>query len=348
MKNDKDSDKSHPATEKKLQDSLKDGGGINITEPISALSALILLLYIYYSTIDGFEKAKSIYIIAIKDTKFCAKIAECTIPVFDTLILSLITLIATIYIATFAFLAPQKLWRPNFKITKLKLENISPLSNIKKKYSAKSLKNESIKILKLSIILTASVSVAASINTITPPHLSTHSFNSHLSKLTITTIASLQIILFIFSITNYLNEIFSFNKRIRMSTQEIKDEVKEDQGDPGIRQKRLNRAQELSRNSIPESIKLATIVVVNPTHYAVALSWRPESGDAPKCIVKGAGEIALKIKKLAKENNIPIIRDPKTARSLFKKVNENERIKREHYAAISAALRSIIKPQDRE
>ncbi len=85
-------------------------------------------------------------------------------------------------------------------------------------------------------------------------------------------------------------------------------------------------------------IPKANVVIVNPLHYAVALQWEREKGGAPLCVAKGVDEVAARIREVAAANGIPIRRDPPTARSIHALVEIGQEIKREHYAAVAAAI----------
>jgi len=127
-------------------------------------------------------------------------------------------------------------------------------------------------------------------------------------------------------------------KRQRMSVQELKEETKESEGDPHMRQARRDRGRETAMRRQMLEVPKADVILVNPTHYAVALKWEREKGGAPVCVAKGVDEVARRIRELAAEHGVPIKRDPPTARSIFDLVDVGEQIRREHYAAVAAAI----------
>ena len=87
-----------------------------------------------------------------------------------------------------------------------------------------------------------------------------------------------------------------------------------------------------------QNVKTATVVMVNPEHYAVALQWDPEGGRAPVCVAKGVDHLAAKIRETAKANDIPIYRDPPSTRSIYRLVEIDEEIHPDHFAAVAAAI----------
>lgn len=128
-------------------------------------------------------------------------------------------------------------------------------------------------------------------------------------------------------------------QRQRMSRKEVMDEFKESEGDPHLKAARRQRAQEVAANNMLSDVASANVVVVNPTHYAVALKWDRAKGGAPVCVAKGVDEIARKIRERAAEHGVPIHRDPPTARAIHATVEVGQEIRVEQYRAVAAAIR---------
>jgi len=124
-----------------------------------------------------------------------------------------------------------------------------------------------------------------------------------------------------------------------MSRKELTDEHKQTEGDPHVKQQRRQRAQEIAMNSMLADVPDADVVVVNPTHYAVALKWNRSKGAAPICVAKGVDEIAARIRETAVEAGVPVHRDPPTARALYATVGIGDEVRPEHYKAVAAAIR---------
>jgi flagellar biosynthetic protein FlhB len=125
----------------------------------------------------------------------------------------------------------------------------------------------------------------------------------------------------------------------RMTRQEVLDETKRSEGDPHLKARRRQRGQELATNRMLSDVKDAAVVVVNPTHYAVALAWTPQDDTPPVCVAKGVDEIAARIREEAQIHGVPIHSDPSTARALHASVSLGDPIEREHFAAVAAAIR---------
>lgn len=135
--------------------------------------------------------------------------------------------------------------------------------------------------------------------------------------------------------------------KLRMSRQEVKEETKENEGDAEHKGKRQSMARSIAFNSQLADVPTADVVVVNPSHYAVALKWNREGGEVPRCIAKGIDHFALQIRMRAESADVPVYRDVPTARSLYAAVEVGEEIRREHYEAVAAAIRFADKLKKR-
>ena len=127
-------------------------------------------------------------------------------------------------------------------------------------------------------------------------------------------------------------------KRLMMSLEDIRRESKESEGDPHMKQSRRERAKAIATNRMLLDVPKASVVIVNPTHYAVALKWDGPKSGAPQCVAKGVDEMAAKIREVAAISGVPIRSDPPTARAIYGVVEVGEEVKREHYAAVAAAI----------
>ncbi len=128
-------------------------------------------------------------------------------------------------------------------------------------------------------------------------------------------------------------------RRNRMTRQEVQDETKSSEGDPHLKQTRRQRGQEIARNQMLAEVPKSDVVIVNPTHYAVALKWSRMPGAAPVCVAKGVDETARRIRETAMAAGVPVHSDPPTARALHAAVRVGSEIDETHYRAVAAAIR---------
>ncbi|PTS81716.1 MULTISPECIES: flagellar biosynthesis protein FlhB [unclassified Caulobacter] len=141
-----------------------------------------------------------------------------------------------------------------------------------------------------------------------------------------------------------------FMQRMRMTLQEVKDEFKQSDGDPHIKAKRRQIQMQRSRQRMMQAVPKATVVVMNPTHYAVALKYEAGETPAPLCVAKGMDDLALKIRAVAEEHGVPVLEDPPLARALYAAVEIDEEIPAEHFEAVAKVIGFILngkKPKPR-
>lgn len=132
---------------------------------------------------------------------------------------------------------------------------------------------------------------------------------------------------------------FDHARKLRMSFQDLREELKASDGDPHVKAQRRARGEAIATNRMLLDVPMADVVIVNPTHYAVALKWSRAKGSAPVCVAKGEDEVALKIREIATTARIPIHSDPPAARALHATAVIGREISPEHYRAVAAAIR---------
>lgn len=136
---------------------------------------------------------------------------------------------------------------------------------------------------------------------------------------------------------------FAFFKRMRMSLQEVKDENKQSDGDPAIKARIRSIGIQRARRRMMAAVPGASVVITNPTHYAVALQYSHGDMAAPVVVAKGADAIALKIREVAKSANVPVVESPVLARAIFAGVEIGRPIPAEHYAAVAEIIGYIMR-----
>jgi flagellar biosynthetic protein FlhB len=144
---------------------------------------------------------------------------------------------------------------------------------------------------------------------------------------------------------DYLYQRMSFLRSMRMSRQEIKDELKQTEGDPQVRARLRQIRQERARRRMMAAVPDATMLLTNPTHYSVALKYELETMAAPILVAKGADAVALKMREVAKEHGVPIIESKPLARALYAGVEVGEQIPPEHYKAVAEIVGYVFRLQ---
>lgn len=226
-----------------------------------------------------------------------------------------------------------------------KLSNISPLAGFRRIFSKNQLVELGKSIFKLLIVL--SVLMALVIPNFATPELyiSLDPIVSldHLHDLLILVFLGVILSFFTVAVVDWWWQRHRHREQLKMTKQEVKEEHKDTEGDPQIkgriRQLRLQRHRERMMASVPE----ASVIITNPTHYAVALKYDMDDMPAPKVVAKGIDSLALRIRALAEEYDVPVTENPPLARALYSSVELDQEIPPEHYKAVAEVIGYVMK-----
>ncbi|PIE12436.1 MAG: flagellar biosynthesis protein FlhB [Rhodobacterales bacterium] len=347
MSQEDDSSKSHEPTQKKLDDARKKGeipkssdlsvaaayGGFLLCALAAGSGSIQTLGDAFVSLIDRPERLAPLVFDGDPRSLLGGLALSVGRGMLPWLVLpGLAVILMTIAQRGFVF-APDKL-RP-------KLSRISPISNAKNKYGRNGLFEFAKSFVKL-VIYSVCLGVFLKVNL--PDMANSMMAGPSIAVWVLTDVA----IQFLFVATviavsiggvDYLWQHAEHMRKNRMSDKEIRDEHKEAEGDPYMKQQRRQRGQEIALNQMMGDVPEADVVIVNPTHYAVALKWSRKRGEAPRCVAKGVDEIARAIRETAQDAGVPIHSDPPTARALHATTNIGDEIQPEHYRAVAAAIR---------
>lgn len=134
-----------------------------------------------------------------------------------------------------------------------------------------------------------------------------------------------------------------YNKKMRMTKQEVKDEHKQAEGDPQVKARIRQLRFERARKRMMAAVPTADVVVTNPTHFAVALKYDSKAMGAPMVVAKGVDGVALKIREVAEDNDVPVVENPPLARALYATVEIDQEIPSEHYRAVAEVITYVMK-----
>lgn len=266
-------------------------------------------------------------------------------------ILRLMLIIAPIFIVgvivSFTCDLIQVKWKPTTKPLQPKFSKLSPVKGLKRMFSSQALVELLKAILKIGLILYV---VYSSIDTILPNLYKLYdlSFFAAIALIGDNVIGlglKIALIYMILAFADYIYTRWKFNKDMRMTKQEVKDEYKNSEGDPLTKSKIRQRMREASRRRMMQDLPKADVVITNPTHYAVALKYDITLSDAPIVIAKGEDYLALRIKEIAKENHIEIVENKPLARMLYANVNVGGMVPPELYQAVAEVLAFVYQMQ---
>lgn len=343
---DDDTDKEHEASQQKLDRARDEGDLPRSTDLQTAAATGGLVLALFSFGLWTVERAGSVGMVMLDQADRLSTLATTggtaliggmvlgfAVPPM-TLVLVAPVLVLGLLLATRGLVfAPGKL-AP-------KLSRISLLSAAKQKFGLEGLVEFGKSAVKLFLVSTILwVFLASRLEDILASiYLSPAMSAALLARLTLEFLCLIFIIQLVLGGVDYLWQIYSHGQRHRMSRKEMMDEYKESEGDPHLKGARRQRAQEVATNRMLVDVAKADVVVVNPTHYAVALKWDRTKGGAPVCVAKGVDEIARKIRERAAEHGVPVHSDPPTARAIHATVEIGQEIRVEQYRAVAAAIR---------
>lgn len=230
---------------------------------------------------------------------------------------------------------------------KPKLSHISLVSGWKRIASARAVTEFAKGALKMVIVFIAAIWVvlpdAAGLDLL--PSLSTEALLADIHRLLLRMVLAGAAVMTAVAIVDYVYQRFQFMKSMRMSKQEVKEEYKQTEGDPHVKARIKQIRAERARRRMMAAVPDASVVITNPTHFAVALHYELEKTNAPKVVAKGVDAIAAKIREVAKEHGVPIVENPPLARVLYAAVDIDEEIPPEHYKAVAEVIGFVLRQQ---
>lgn len=161
-------------------------------------------------------------------------------------------------------------------------------------------------------------------------------------KIVVLLIFTILLAVLVIAIADFAYQKYAHLKKLRMTKQEVKDEYKQMEGDPLVKSRIRQLRNERSRRRMMDSVPKADVIIVNPTHYAVALKYDMETMDAPVVVAKGMNNIALRIREIAEEHEVPIVENPPLARALFASVELDQSIPSEHFKAVAEVIGYVM------
>lgn len=342
-------EKTEEATSKRKQDARQEGQIVKSNEVntvvvlFSSFIAIVLMKNLFYEKIGGliskyFRLAEDAGTILERGNTAPFFRSIMTDVIVYTLPMLLVAFVASLIsnVAQVGFLFTTKPLQP-------KLSNISPLKGFKKIFSKQSVMElfKSIaKILLVGYVGYHSISEQMD-RIINSAFYTTASFYYALFDVLFQSLIKIFGVLLIIAAVDYFFKWRQHRKSIRMSKQEIKEEFKQQEGDPQVKSKRKQKQQEMAMSRMMQSIPKADVIITNPTHYSVAIQYDAMQNSAPILLAKGMDLIALKIREVAKEHKIPIVENKMLARTIYSNIEIGNVITEDLYEAVAEVLAYI-------
>ncbi len=338
--------KTEKATPKRRRDERKKG---NIFKSNDAVSVLVMLSSFFVIWLTAPMIAENIYDFFV----YCMNIptdqpVSSTAPELRNMIDKFITTFAVsagpIIITAITVGVGSTLYQTKMLVTfepiKPKLSHLNPLQGIKRLFSIRSVVDAVKGILKIVIILSLLYRYIGSVAELLSKYMYTDllSSASHLYGSAFEVVIQISIAFVVLAGADIYFQWWDYERKLKMSKQEVKEEYKQMEGDPKIKAKIKEAQRNLARSRMMQKVPTADVVVRNPTHFAVALRYRSESDAAPIVLAKGQDELALRIIAVAEENNVLIVENVPLARALYASTELDREIPSELYNAVAEVL----------
>jgi flagellar biosynthetic protein FlhB len=340
-------DKTEDATSKKLSDARKEGQVAKSKELITA--AALTALFLVLKTSTGFianrflgSMRKSFNNIdKVSDGEFNIQTMNGILSdaILD-IIWTCIPVFITAMMVSFVVILAQVKWKVSGKLLKPKFNKINPISGFKKIFSKDKLVDLIIEVVKIALIsYIAYDTLKSEWKTLMIFYaIELEQAIYLIGQLVIDLGIRISIIFLVIGFADLFYQKMKFKNDMKMSKQEVKDEYKNSEGNPQIKSKIRSKMREVSQKRMMQSIPQADVIITNPTHLAAAIKYDRENSEAPVLLAKGADYLALKIREIAKDNNIEIVENKPLARMLYHNVEVGAEIPPELYQMTAEVL----------
>lgn len=342
-------EKTEEPTPKKLREAKKKGQVSNSKDMTTAflfITAFSLLLSTGSSMVDTLKELMHQYFtLAVTQPDLpAAAYQKMGTEVIFTLLKVIAPIMGGIFVIAFMISYVQVGSLFTFETLKPDLKKINPLAGIKRWFSPKTFVELAKTTIKLAVVFFLAYQIVSDL--LRPMVLSVGTsitnMNIFLKDMVSTFTYRVATVFLVIAAGDYFYQKHEWKKGLKMAKDEVKREYKEDEGDPMYKHKRKEMHQEFAFNSMIKNARKATVVVVNPTHVAVALLYSREKGGAPQVLAKGQNLIAEQLRQIAKEENIPIMRNVTLAQAL-NRVEIGDEIPEELYYAVADVLNYVYR-----
>jgi len=339
-------DKTHEATPYRRQKAREEGQVVRSQDLASAALLIASLLVLWYFsrgladflarlTADQFASAWLSFDVQAAVHQAAAIGARLTVSLLPILALLMLGAILT-QMGQFGFLyLPQKI--------ALDWQRINPLENYQRIFSLANAVHLGFGLLKVLVIVAVAawcvwIERSRLINLTNQSAAEIGAYLLHVLLWTGLRIGGALVVLALF---DYGFQYWKHEQDLRMTTQEMKEEIKTQQGDPQIAQRRKQIQRQMAARRLSSAVPKADVIVTNPTELAIALQYDAETMPAPIVVAKGAGVLAQRIRRLGLENNVPIVERKELARVLYANVEIGQQVPTEQYAAVAEVIRYV-------
>lgn len=344
---DDDSDKTEEPSARKLSQAREKGQTVNSKEVANfavLLGATVVIGLIGPYMMKDLTKALLVFV-ERPDTIDVTGSGKVMVESLLSIFLALAPALALLLVLAVLSVVMQVGWKVSAESIQPKLEKISPLSGAKRMFSLKSVVELMKGIVKLVLVgLIAYAIVFPEFERIElMVQMDIRELLGETHWIAIKLFIAILAIVAVVATIDYLYQRYEFMKQMRMSKQEVRDEHKQTEGDPHVKARLRQLRMERARTRMMAAVPKATVVITNPTHFAVALKYEMAEMAAPRVVAKGVDAVALRIREIANENEVPIVENRPLARALYDNTELDQEIPEEFYKAVAEVISYIFK-----
>jgi len=350
MSQDSGMDRTEKPTDKKLADARKKGQIAQSREIPSALILLTSLAFFYFGGRAMAQQLADMMRISFRNlgggwienagsvNLMMGWLFDQTLSLLVPMMIPLLVIGIVANVAQFGFNLKENLLVPDFK-------KLNPISGVKRLISLKSLVELIKSIFKIGFVgLIAYLMVRGELVTIPSLiHMEVIETAAFMGEVAFKIAFFVCLGLIVLATADFAYQRWQHQKDLMMTKQEIKEERKQSDGDPQVKSRIRSMQMEMAQRRMMEAIPTADVVITNPTHFAIAIKFDPEEMAAPQVVAKGADYIALRIREIAQENDVPLVENKPLARTLFRSAEIGDFIPEELYRAVAEVLAYVYR-----
>lgn len=262
---------------------------------------------------------------------------------------ALLPLVLAIWVAALLSNVIQVGWLLAPKAVKPKFSKLNPLEGAKRVFGTRALVKAGLDSLKvLLVVLVVAWTVHGMHDQIMYlPMLTVAAALIAVGQLLVQLALSVTLVLLLLGILDYAWQKYKHEQDLKMTRQNVKDELKQNEGDPAVKLQRMRMARQIAQQRINAAVPKADVIVTNPEHISVAIQWDASSMDAPTIVAMGADHLAMRIRQIAMKHSIPILERKPLARALYAQVKVGQEVPPDMYAAVAEVLAFVYRLEGR-
>lgn len=347
-------EKTEQATPKRLEESRRKGQTAK-SQDLTGAMCLLGVLGLFYAIKDSFVIDLQTYMTAyFSDVANLDGVDKSPVALLNDGIVFTLKILAPFFGVAFVAVLAANLIQVGFmfstEVLKPKLSHLNPISGLQRMFSRRSMFELVKSILKFSVIgLIIYYLIKANLKQLMLlTNLPAAVIYETVTDFIVNVAGWAALAYLILALFDFAYQRFEFNKSLKMSKQEVKEEFKQTEGNPHVKSRQREMRRGMSLNKIISAVPGSTVVLTNPTHVAVALLYRQGEMAAPKVVAKGAGLLVQRIKEIARENKVPVMENRELARFLYKNVEVGQEIPLEVYQAVAQILALVYRIKAKE